>query len=182
MNRSGVKEVLSAAILAITLGLQSVPLTSECVAFNSQGRVRQGEPFVKTLPGGLEFRLKPHDRGWDINIVDPRRPDDDYIALVSPPYRFAPHLSLDAREQPLKLNAFDRELHFVLNARDYARMMKVHQENWGDWQPIIKLREAITKGVVRLKVTGFGARAAGHDPSRELFDWITFEAEACIPR
>jgi hypothetical protein len=36
---------------------------------------------------GLEFRLHPIEFGWLIWVGDPTRPDDNYAAIVTPPYR-----------------------------------------------------------------------------------------------
>jgi hypothetical protein len=49
------------------------------------GEVKGGEAFSRRLPGGLVFRLKPGDFGWDVQIVPAGHPDHDLARLATGP-------------------------------------------------------------------------------------------------
>jgi len=50
------------------------------------GEVIRGASYAVKLIKGLEFRLKPIEFGWLIWVGDPARPDDNYAAIVTPPF------------------------------------------------------------------------------------------------
>ena len=94
-----------------------------CVTLVSKGRLIYHTPFVAELTAGLELRLRLEaDFGWRITVGRPGGMVD-YMWVVSPPFRTAPHVQLgpvyglSARESM----AFVRELRFVLTDKKRTR-------------------------------------------------------------
>lgn len=79
-------------------------------ACHFSGTVLREEDFLHELPGGLVFRLDFIDygpEGWSIRINDPAAPDENFCAVVTPPYRginalqiFAWHFFNESRTGP----------------------------------------------------------------------------------
>jgi hypothetical protein len=97
--------LVSAAVVALAAqaggyrppegGAQAAP--DRCVSFAS-GRVQADQSFIHPIGGGLEFRLSAERGGrgaWHL-AVGPVATVDDYLWVVSPPFRSAPHLWLGA--------------------------------------------------------------------------------------
>jgi hypothetical protein len=55
--------------------------------FALTGTVSRGGIFEQPLRGGLLFRLAPGAHGWMIWVGDPARPEENYAAVATPPYR-----------------------------------------------------------------------------------------------
>ena len=168
---------LTLAFLLCGLAQQAFGPAPDCIAFKTNGRLRGGEPFVATLPSGFEFRLVPEDGGWYIKVVSPSDPDADYMWVVTPPYRTAPQrqigagYGLNARESA----SFIRELYFVLSDEDYKTMFDLLAARRGNTEAIINARRRLSKGTVVLKITNF-------EISEDVFEWVTFEGRACVPK
>ena len=60
-------------------------------ALRWRGTLQAGERWHKTLPDGLELVLEPRVWGWEIMVFDPRRPDADNLARLTPPLHFLPN-------------------------------------------------------------------------------------------
>lgn len=90
------------------------------------GRVEKGERFDYPLDGGLMFRLLPNSAGsppgWVITVARADLSRDDYVWVVTPPYRFWNPRYVDvsygtsAREA---VGITPREFAFVTNEDDY---------------------------------------------------------------
>lgn len=91
-----------------------------------QGHVEQGELFEHAIGKGLVFRLVPNadgnPSGWTISVAPEDRRDDDFLWVVTPPYRFWNPRYIDvsygmsAREA---VGITQRDFSFVTNDKDY---------------------------------------------------------------
>jgi hypothetical protein len=90
------------------------------------GRVEKGGRYEYPLDNGLVFRLLPNSAGsppgWVITVAKADRSRDDYVWVVTPPYRFWNPRYIDisygtsAREAA---QITPREFYFVTNEPDY---------------------------------------------------------------
>lgn len=170
--------LISAARLSVgVLAVQA----SDCVHFSSQGRLPLGTPFSVALSGGLEFRLTSD---WDITVVPTEKPDVDYLWVVSPPLRTAPHrhigpaYGMSARESA----GFDRDLRFVITSADYRAARDAIDSDLPAGDILTRLEELGT-GRLSLSITEFGLRGERLQDGTlsETLEWISFRGEACAP-
>lgn len=78
-----------AAALSIT-ALLGVAHAAAADAVRFGGDVERGETYVHRFThngAAYEFRLAPVSHGWQIRIGDPARPDLDFLAVATPPFR-----------------------------------------------------------------------------------------------
>jgi hypothetical protein len=162
----------------------SPPLTdrvpTDCVRFESPGKLAAGTPYRATLLRGLEFRLSAD---WNISI-GPLEDATDYLWVASPPLRTAPHrmigagYGLTARQSA----RIERPLRFVLTRADYeAARVAIDLESATD---SLKRLEQLGRGRLSFAITDFRIRDVTlHDGRQsDAFEWITFRGEACVPR
>jgi hypothetical protein len=157
--------------------------TAECVRFASPGRLPAGTPFQTPLLRGLEFRLSA---SWAIGVGPIAEPALDYLWLVSPPLRTAPHLivgsgyGISARESAL----IERPLRFVLTraAYDAAREAIDSQQSA---ETTLRQLDQLGAGHLSFVITDYRILAAVTLPDGrrgDAFDWITFTGEACVAK
>ncbi len=88
---AGRRAALSIALLLCLLAASRITAPAECAGNTSEltidGAVARGERFARPLPGGLAFELRPLLGGWVIWIGDPARPEENYAAVATPPFR-----------------------------------------------------------------------------------------------
>jgi hypothetical protein len=78
------------AIIAIFLITGSACTTSPPLQVSFEGKVIRGQSFEKELRQKLSFRLVPFEgdgQGWKIWVGDKTRPEQNFSAYVTPPYR-----------------------------------------------------------------------------------------------
>lgn len=99
------------------------------------GEVLKGRSFEKQIEANLFFRLIPQELGWTIFIGNKAGADNNFCAVVTPPYRGVNHLYIEGwhfRNEdnsgpnevgPKNVNAPQeaRHFYFVLNAADYHK-------------------------------------------------------------
>lgn len=90
------------------------------------GKISKGEVFEQALKDGLLFRLVPNSAGnppgWVIMVTPKDRSRDDYVWVVTPPYRYWNPRYVDisygmTAEEAVKMTP--RDFSFVTNETDY---------------------------------------------------------------
>lgn len=158
-----------------------------CVKFSSPGRLSAGTLFKLPVAPDLELRLRPDgDSGWQVTVGPRRDGFADYLWVASPPFQTAPHrvigaaYGLTARQSA----QLERRFRFVLNAADYEAARKIiDTEEAGETK--LAALNTLGRGTVRLRITDFRIRE--HVRNRagaeiDVFDWIRFAGEICVPR
>lgn len=152
-----------------------------CVRFTT-GRLGQGQSFRQAIGGGLEARLRAEGRfGWHIS-VGPSGSPDDYLWVVSPPFRTAPHLSIGptygwTASQSAKLSP--RKLRFVTSAREYQQAKQLVERATGEPGAPITVDdiERRGRGSLELTIVEFKETEAGR-----ALAWVRVDGTACRPR
>ena len=185
-NRPRVAIVALATVLLLTLKLeaaQSPPVRETCVDIRPAGRLKTGDSFRAVIAGSLEFRLTaaPDAPRWVVSVGPPGTVDD-YLWLVSPPLQTAPHLVIGAAYHHSAAESAQltpRRFQFVLTREEYERVRGMIERNGKDrtFELTAEELERMGRGRLMLTITGFSLR----EP-RDVLDWITFEARACVPR
>jgi hypothetical protein len=155
--------------------------STDCVLFQSPTRLAAGTPFRTALLRGLEFRLSA---GWDISVGPAEEPTMDYLWVVSPPLRTAPHrmigpgYGMTARESA----RIERPLRFVLTRADYdAARAAIDLASAGE---TLTRLEGLGRGHLSFAITDYRIRDKMLPDGRQgdAFEWITFKGEACVPK
>lgn len=96
-----------------------------------QGHVGQGELFEHSIGRGLVFRLVPNadgnPSGWTIAVAPEDKRDDDFLWVVTPPYRFWNPRYIDVSYGMSASEAVgitQRDFSFVTNDNDYQTARK----------------------------------------------------------
>ena len=153
----------------------------DCAGFQSPGRLPAGTAFRAPLVRGLEFRLSAD---WDISVGPVNEPMMDYLWVVSPPLRTAPHrmigagYGLTARESA----RINRPLRFVVTRAQYtAARAAIDLESAAE---TLKRLDQLGVGRLSLTITDFQIRDIRLPDGRhgDAFEWITFKGEACVPK
>ena len=174
----------SSAAVATPAGRSSSQASAtDCVRFQSPARLPAGTPFRAVLFRGLEFRLAAD---WQVTVVPSDEPTLDYLWVVSPPLRTAPHrmigagYGLTARQSV----GIERPLRFVLTRAEYeaARAAIDSQQDAGI---TLKELERLGRGRLTFRITDYQVRDNVTLPggaTGDVLDWIAFTGEACAPR
>lgn len=111
-------------VLMITMCILCSPVFADTMSFT--GQVDKGELYEQKINDDLIFRLVPNSAGnppgWVIMIVPVDRSREDYVWVVTPPYRFSNPQYVDisygisAREA---VNHSPRTFSFVTNEKDF---------------------------------------------------------------
>jgi len=163
-------------------GLATLQSTTECVTFATPARFAAGQSFTKPIGQGLEFRLSwDRRRSWHI-AVGPVASDEDYLSVVSPPLRTAPHLVIGEGYNVTALQSArlsPRQFRFVTSAREYqeARQLVDRAERDAGGGITVADIERKGKGSLELEITGFDANG-----SPKALAWISVKGRACQPR
>ena len=111
-------------LFLIALCTFSASAFAEPMSFS--GRVEKGERYEYPLDNGLVFRLQPNSAGnppgWVITVAKSDRSRDDYVWVVTPPYRFWNPRYVDVSYGTSAREAAEitpREFMFVTNETDY---------------------------------------------------------------
>jgi hypothetical protein len=177
--------VLIALIAAIQSGpvltgaTQSKADALQCVRFQSAGRLLAGTSFRADLLLGLEFRLSSD---WSISVGPKGEPALDYLWVVSPPLRTAPHriigpaYGMTARDS-LKI---ERPLRFVLTKPEHSAAIAAIALQSDE---TLKQLDQLGRGRLSLQITDHHIRDIILPDGRQAdaFEWITFSGEACVP-
>jgi hypothetical protein len=113
----------------------------------------------------------------------------DFLWIVSPPYRTAPHLYIGAgynltAHESLTMGA--RDFHFVINQRDYDEALMFYESFNGASidrsMQLVQQIKRLGKGTLNLAIVDFQVRRRQDRTFTNVIDSITFKATACIPR
>ena len=155
--------------------------TTDCARFQSPARLAAGMPFRAVLLHGLEFRLSAN---WNISVGPVEEPTMDYLWVVSPPLRTAPHrmigpgYGMTARQSA----RIERPLRFVLSRADYeAARAAIDLESAAE---TLKQLDRLGRGRLSFTITDYRIRDVMLTDGRQgdAFEWITFDGEACVPK
>ena len=155
--------------------------SDDCVRFQSPGKLAAGTSFRTALLRGLEFRLSD---AWDIGVGPASEPMMDYLWVVSPPLRTAPHrmigsgYGLTARQSA----RIERPLRFVLTRADYDAARAAIDQPPAD--ETLKRMDQLGRGRLSFVITDYQVRDMTLADGRQAdaFEWITFKGEACVPK
>ncbi|MDK1032216.1 MAG: hypothetical protein QGD94_09435 [Planctomycetia bacterium] len=180
---------------------ESGPSTGKKGRIIFTAEVRRGEEYSHSINENLEFRLIPvADYGWDIWIGGRNNLDEDYIGVVTPPYRgintkqiYGWHFrnvdnSGTNTPGPNSVNApqEERDFCFVLNRGDY-------QSAWNDLEILLwrnprskeysaaeKGHESLSKRMGQLTIQDLrlGNLIVG---KQAWIDYMRFEVEIRLP-
>ena len=162
-------------------GAEDIP---DSVCF--QGSVLHGEDYARNLPGGLVFRLigmvgNPH--GWTISIAPSDSSDENYCAVVTPPYRGINALRIyswnlleweetDSAEELLNLPGKERSFRFVTGNDDYELARDCLEgmlwpDNQEDFERSAEIHESIPVWLGVLNITDTGALRRSGEPTAQ---------------
>ena len=167
-------------------------------AITFTAELNRGQSYVREIAPGLYFYLKPIEQGWRITIspteiCNPPSAElkdyrDDYIYVVTPPFRFrnAQALSTEYGMPAREAVGFPRTFQFVTNCPAFlAELERVHHVLWpGTVGP-----EQLEASRDRL---GKDADGSGHleildskvtDPGTDVgeIEWIKFRVDLELP-
>jgi hypothetical protein len=169
--------VLSAAGALADRGESQVQQPA-CVAFSSGGPVTAGNSFGTPIGHGLEFRLS---KEWFISVGPVGEPNTDYLSIVSPPFRTAPHLvighgyGLTASESV----GLERPLRFVLNAAEHAAARKAIESEPAE--TLLRTLDGLARGVIKFRIYSYQIRRTLPDGTpTDVMESISFQGEACV--
>jgi hypothetical protein len=151
------------------------------VHFNSPAPLLAGRPFEALLLRGLVFRLSPT---WDISVGPVFEPTQNYLSVVSPPLRTAPHLMIGAgyglttRESV----GLARPLRFVLTRAEYDAALSAIERH--SPEQTLKQLQQLGRGSLTLDITHHELTAVYRSGgvSLERLASIDFKGKACFPR
>jgi hypothetical protein len=162
-----------------------------------KGRAVRGRLFEQAMADGLVFRLTPEVLGWTIGVVAARRPDEDFVAVATPPYRGINHRYLEGwhfrnrantgpNEGDVNAPQHERDFAFVLNHADYQRAAQALDGLlWGakpqaDVQRMQDTLDAVARGRGLLRITDstLGNLVPG---AQAWFESMSFDVELCRP-
>jgi len=156
---------------------------ADCVQFQSPTRLAAGTPFRAALLRGLELRLS---EGWDISVGPVGDVAADYLWVVSPPLRTAPHrmigagYGLSARESA----QLERPLRFVLTRADYDAARAAIDDARAAEQTLREL-DRLGRGTLSFVITDYRIRdnvQLADGRTTDAFEWIMFKGQACVPK
>ncbi len=166
-----------------------------CNTIRFGGEVVKNQLFEREVGRGLLFRLHPsrasNPPGWTIELRSRANPDNDFLWVATPPYRFMNPRYLDtsygySAQQAVQMS--ERAFNFVLNDADYEKMTEaVRKLLWPYNHSEAELAEA--EKVLEETPTGSGrlhildARLGGEDETngRGWIENLRFEVELCVP-
>jgi hypothetical protein len=167
----------------------------DCNGTRFSGEVVKDRLFEREVGRGLLFRLNPSQAsnppGWTIEMRSQANPEDDYLWVATPPYRFMNPRYLDtsygnSATQAIQMS--ERPFNFVLNNADYEMMTEaVRRLLWPANVSEAELADA--RKVLAETPTGSGslrilnARVGGESEGNEggWIEYLKFEVELCLP-
>jgi len=156
---------------------------TDCVQFQSPARLAAGTPFRAALLRGLEFRLSD---AWDISVGPVGDTALDYLWVVSPPLRTAPHrmigagYGLSARDSA----RIERPLRFVLTRADYDAARAAIDDTRSAEQTLRTL-DRLGRGTLSFVITDYRIRddvPLSDGRTTDAFEWIAFKGQACVTK
>jgi hypothetical protein len=159
-------------ILIARVFAAGAPPQLDCVTIKSPSKLSAGSAFSARIQYGLEFMLS---KDWGISVRPAAQGEPDYLWLVSPPLRTAPHRMFGAGYgfTAAQSAALNRSLRFVLNQTDYDAAMDAI--GLPDPAETLKRLDALGRGTLVLYVDKY-------ELDGNAFKWISFHGEACVPR
>jgi hypothetical protein len=164
---------MAPVILAILIaGGFTAPPQLDCVTIKSPSKLGAGSAFSARIQHGLEFTLS---KEWTISVRPAAGREPDYLWLVSPPLRTAPHRMFGAGYgfTAAQSAALNRSLRFVLNQQDYDAALAAI--DLADGAETLKRLDALGRGTLVLYVDKY-------ELNGNAFKWISFHGEACVPK
>src|SRR6185503_9397918 len=132
---------------------------------------------------GLEFRLS---EAWDISVGPVGDTALDYLWVVSPPLRTAPHrmigagYGLSARDSA----RIERPLRFVLTRADYDAARAAIDDTRSAEQTLREL-DRLGRGTLSFVITDYRIRddvPLSDGRTTDAFEWIAFKGQACVTK
>jgi hypothetical protein len=167
---------------------------SGCHSFEVTSELAAEKSFERAIGNGLRFQITPDKldangkfNGWDILIVHPNAPDQEYIYPVNPPLRFnglqilGPSYGDDAKVSL----GHPHEMWFLLNKADYDQLWPaVEHVLWPYNAPhpdqvADEYSQALSKvatGRLKLSVPSYGL-----NPGSDSIQRMQFQAEFIVP-
>jgi len=161
------------------------------------GRVVRGQAFQQPIGDGLVFRLAPDSLGWTIGVIKAGRPEEDFAAIATPPYRginprylegwhFRNRANSGPNEGDVNAPQEERAFAFVLTPEDYRTAeTSVETLLWGTRTDAERQRalDALAqvsraRGTLRVVNATLGNLAPG---TQAWFEALTFDVELCRP-
>lgn len=167
----------------------------DCSTVRFSGEVVKDQLFEREVGRGLLFRLNPNRAsnppGWTIELRSLANPENDFLWVATPPYRFMNPRYLDtsygySAQEAVQMS--ERPFNFVLNAADYQKMTEaVRTLLWSYGHSEAELAEA--RKVVEETQTGSGSLRILHarvgvervGDERGWIESLKFEVELCLP-
>jgi hypothetical protein len=159
-----------------------------CREASFAGRVNGNEAYSRDLGDGLVFRLFLLEQNWGWNIsVSPADSDDDYAYPVNPPLRFgnSQYLGTGYGETAKQQLAYEHNVFFVLNQRDFERIGKLAEDVLWPYQSVEPDKAAerylsalrhLTTGLLRVKPTAYETSNEGNSVR-----WMQFSVTVIVP-
>ncbi len=189
---------LSTAIAAILLCAASALHAQPTQTITFTAELNRGESYVREIAPGLYFFLKPIDQGWRITIsptevCDPEKAElkdyrDDYVYVVTPPFRFrnAQALSTEYGMPAREAVGFPRTFEFVASCPAFlAEMERVQHVLWPGTVPPDQLEASRNRlgndadGRGRLEILDSKITDSATDVGE--IEWIRFRVELELP-
>jgi hypothetical protein len=114
--------------------------------------------------------------------VGPAGTNDDYLWVVSPPFRTAPQRQIGAGYNLTAIQSVQlspRYLRFVQTADQYKAAVRLAEKAQSDSSGAITAEDIRRQGTgsLELWITGFGT-----DPSKRTLAWVSVRGRACRQR
>jgi hypothetical protein len=168
---------LLSGVGAAALAVQPPAQQRTCVAFASSG-LTAGNSYGAPIGHGLEFRLSSN---WTISVGPEGEPDVDYLGIVSPPFRTAPHLmigpgyGLTASESV----GLERPLRFVLTKAEHDAARKAIESEPAE--SLLKTLDGLARGAIKLHIYAYQIRRTLPDGTpTDTLEAISFKGDACV--
>lgn len=167
--------------LPLSRGTADISQGVDCVSFKTPGRLAAGQSFTAPIGRGLEIRLIGESRGaWSIT-AGPSGTSDDYLWVVSPPFRTAPHRMIGSGygiQAVESARLSPRRFRFVTSPREYNDARQLAEKAMRDASGRITVTDIERKGngSLELSIIEFGSADA------ERLTWIRVSGRACQPR
>ncbi len=179
MSRSA---IVLAMVLSATGGLadrgEAPVQRPTCVAFTSGGQVAAGNSFGTPIGHGLEFRLS---KDWFISVGPAGEPATDYLSIVSPPFRTAPHLTIGRGYGLTALESvgLERPLRFVLTKAEHAAARKAIESEPAE--TLLGTLDTLARGTIEFRIYAYQIRRTLPDGTpADTLESIAFQGEACV--
>jgi hypothetical protein len=152
------------------------------------GEASRGHKYSRDISDRLVFNLFPTDYGWDIAVWDKADPKDDFVFVVTPPYRFFNPRYIGAIYGYSAAEAValtPRIFYFALNHGDYVKALAAvqrlswsHGGNKKELEDAQRFLDTVPKGQGELKIVD---ATLGRYGAKEQIEYLKFIVELKLP-